>query len=122
MLTPAGKPAALADGRIYTAEQALGMATWNGAETFGLRLIAQRSLDDGDPSLLELADVISVDRTVLTPETRLTDGNWDSISVLSTIALIDQHFGITVSGRGLAKCESVADVLELVRISIGGIA
>ncbi len=27
-----------------------------GAETFGLRLIAQRSLDHGDPSLLELAD------------------------------------------------------------------
>jgi acyl carrier protein len=39
---------------------------------------------------------------------------WDSIGALSVIALIDEHYGITVEAQELADCRTVADLVALV--------
>jgi acyl carrier protein len=39
---------------------------------------------------------------------------WDSLSVVSTIASIDNCYKVSVSGDQLESCETVGDIFELV--------
>lgn len=39
---------------------------------------------------------------------------WDSLAVISFIALVDEKLGLSVDGEALAEAESVADLLALV--------
>jgi len=39
---------------------------------------------------------------------------WDSMSVVSAIAVIDDIYGVFVDGKKLAACVTAADVLALV--------
>lgn len=39
---------------------------------------------------------------------------WDSLAVVSTIAIIDDVYGRQVSGRALTACVTAGDVLKLV--------
>ena len=41
--------------------------------------------------------------------------DWDSLAVVSTIALIDQCFDIMLNGRDLANCESIKDIMNLIK-------
>jgi len=61
----------------------------------------------------ELAGILRVAPEKITPSFALADGEWDSVAVLSVIALIDDHFGITVSGNALGCCQTVGEVLRL---------
>ena len=38
---------------------------------------------------------------------------WDSLAVLSFIALVDEKFGTTVSPKAIAESETVNDLIEL---------
>ena len=63
---------------------------------------------DGIAAILEVPAV--------TPETVLANagGNdWDSMSIVCAIALIDEKCSVEVSGPDLAKCEKAGDVLKL---------
>lgn len=62
--------------------------------------------------LQRFAETLGVDPATLTRGSRLGDA-WDSVAVVSTIALIDELSGATVSGDALAACRTVADVLRL---------
>lgn len=58
-----------------------------------------------------LAEILEV--PAVAPETLLADaGSWDSLAIVSTIALLDEH-GVEVTGTALAGCVTVADVLKL---------
>lgn len=43
---------------------------------------------------------------------------WDSLAILSFIAMIDETFQLQVPGREIAKCKSVLDLVELVGTKI----
>jgi acyl carrier protein len=40
---------------------------------------------------------------------------WDSLAVISFIALVDEKLGLAVDGEALANAQSVADLLALVQ-------
>ncbi len=40
---------------------------------------------------------------------------WDSLAVISFIALVDEKLGLAVEGEALAKAQTVADLLALVQ-------
>ncbi len=61
-----------------------------------------------------LARILETGDAELTPEWPLTDENWDSLTIMSTIALIDEQFGVTVPGDQLAACKSVSELMVLV--------
>jgi acyl carrier protein len=61
-----------------------------------------------------LSGILSVPESLLTPEFGLNEGNWDSVVVISAIALIDDTYGITVPAARLAGCRSFGEVLALV--------
>jgi acyl carrier protein len=50
----------------------------------------------------------------LRPEDRLDDaGDWDSLALLNTIALINREFGLKVTGEQLKHCRTFGDILDL---------
>ncbi len=62
----------------------------------------------------ELAEIFEVDQDKVTPELRLEDVSWDSLAVVSTIALIDDHYDETVSASALTACKTVGDIERLI--------
>lgn len=51
--------------------------------------------------------------TIKGSETLAALEKWDSLAVIGFIALLDQHFGITVPAARILECKSVADLAAL---------
>ena len=62
----------------------------------------------------ELAEILEVEPGKVTPELRLAEVSWDSLAIVSTIALIDDHYDEAVSAAALTACETVGDIERLV--------
>jgi acyl carrier protein len=62
----------------------------------------------------ELAEILEIDVDQVTPDLRLEDTSWDSLAVVSTIALIDEQFDEAVSADALTSCQTVGDIEQLI--------
>ena len=69
--------------------------------------------------LKDLAEVLEVNPSELEGDFELTSEVWDSLTVLATIALVDEHFDIAVDGDDLMDCTSVASLLERIQTRVG---
>lgn len=59
-----------------------------------------------------LEETLDTDEGVLTPETDLSElEQWDSIAMLSLIAMLDEEFDKTITGKELKALKTVADIL-----------
>ncbi len=68
-----------------------------------------------DDLLTDLAKLLMVDKSVLNNSFQLSsDANWDSLSVVSTVAAIDQHYKVPVTGTELMHCKSIGDIFSLI--------
>ncbi|GAN70635.1 hypothetical protein ASY01nite_05430 [Acetobacter syzygii] len=67
-----------------------------------------------------LAEILEVPVEQITPSFSLSEHNWDSMAVISCVALIDEEFGHIVSGSELVKCTSVADIQKLIPTATAG--
>jgi acyl carrier protein len=65
--------------------------------------------------LLALSDLLELEPEALTPTTSFSDIDWDSLALISTIALADEHFGVMIPGQELSQCKGIPDVLSLVK-------
>lgn len=70
--------------------------------------------------LSALADLLELDQEALTPTTSFSDIDWDSLAIISTIALVDEHFGVMIPGQQLSECKGIPDVLSLVKSTLPG--
>lgn len=61
-----------------------------------------------------LAEILEVEPSEVDPSLELTEDNWDSLAIVSTIALIDDVYDITVRPEKLADCKTVGDLEALV--------
>jgi acyl carrier protein len=63
-----------------------------------------------------LSEILEVDESKISSTFLLTDGDapWDSLAVVSVIALIDELYSKTVDGKSLAECKSIGDIEALV--------
>ena len=59
----------------------------------------------------KIADMLDVDVGALTAETRLEEINWDSMGMLSVIALAKTN-GKTVTGAQVRSFETVGDIVD----------
>lgn len=64
--------------------------------------------------LQDVATLLEVDPADLKETFELNEDNFDSVAVVSTIALIDEHFDLTVKGRELANVKSIGELLALI--------
>ena len=68
----------------------------------------------------DLAEVLEVGIGDLKDQFELSNDVWDSLTIVSTIALIDEHFEIVVDGGDLADCSSIKALIEKIETSING--
>jgi acyl carrier protein len=61
-----------------------------------------------------LAEILEVEVDEINPEFPLEDGGWDSLAIVSTIALIDDVYDVTVHPDKLGECKTVGDIERLV--------
>ena len=61
-----------------------------------------------------LAEALEIEESSLTPDTLFEDVDWDSLGVISTIALINEHFGIMISGQEISDCKGMPDLLFMI--------
>ena len=59
----------------------------------------------------EILEVESVDES--TPLEN-DDVDWDSLAIISTIALVDTIYGKSISGSDLEDCKIISDLLKLI--------
>ena len=71
-----------------------------------------------DSFLRDLAELLNVRPEDFPANPPLDEDNWDSLAVLSAIALIDKHFGVTVSTERLLNCHSAGQVMELAEAAV----
>lgn len=73
---------------------------------------------DFRPFLSELAVLLEVSEEELTPDYRLqTNPKWDSLTVISVMALVDDHFSKELSGTKLRDCVTLGQLLDLIQAS-----
>lgn len=61
-----------------------------------------------------MAEILEVEPDEVTPELELDESIWDSLAIVSAIALIDEVYDETVSADALSDCKTVGDVEALV--------
>lgn len=63
-----------------------------------------------------LDEVLELDPGTLQGPERLDDlENWNSMAMVSFVALVDEHFNFAVSPRQFVNCDTVEDLLGLVK-------
>jgi acyl carrier protein len=62
-----------------------------------------------------LAEILELEPGDVGPDLALKDVSWDSLAIVSTIALVDDVFGVALNANRLAECETVADIEKLAR-------
>lgn len=68
--------------------------------------------------LLALDEMLELDPGTLNgDETLESIDNWDSLAVISFIAMVDEKLGTVVEGQKLAKAGTVADLLAVAGVS-----
>ena len=64
----------------------------------------------------ELSEIIDVNETEINEVLDLNvNGNWDSLAIMSTAALIDQEYNVIIGGEQLKNCKSLGDILRLIK-------
>lgn len=64
--------------------------------------------------LAALEEMLETDAGSLSPDTALDSlDSWDSLAVISFIALVDEHFDHVVAGEDLAKAKTIGDLLAM---------
>ena len=65
--------------------------------------------------LLEIDEILELDTGTLTGNEVLEDlEDWDSLAVITYIALIDEKLDHVLEGEQLVECETVNDLIALV--------
>jgi len=64
-----------------------------------------------------MAEILEIDVAKVGPDLNLTDYAWDSLAVVSTMALVDDVFSVMLDGQVLAKCEKLSDILAAVELA-----
>lgn len=66
-------------------------------------------------SFLEsLAEAIELPPNVIKKDTKLSSINWDSLAVISCIALADEYFEVMLSGEDLTDANTIEDILTMI--------
>lgn len=73
---------------------------------------------DFGPFLEELAALLEVEPSQLQGEYRLDlNPKWDSLTVISVMALVDDHFTVELPGSRLRDCTTIGQILDLIEDS-----
>ena len=63
--------------------------------------------------LSKLADALEIEVNTLSIDTSLSSLDWDSLAIISTIALVDECLGVVISAEKIAACQTIGDIIVL---------
>lgn len=64
-----------------------------------------------DAFLQNLASALNLEDAHLQPGDRLQDlPNWDSLAILTTLAMLDATYDVVLAGPEIQACETIADL------------
>lgn len=68
-----------------------------------------------------MAEIFEIDPVRITPQFDLTsaEAQWDSLALVSTIALVDECFNVMLDGTELAACTTIGDIEALIEKAKG---
>lgn len=67
-----------------------------------------------EEKLTLIAETLDADPANIKPETELSSlDEWDSMGVISTIAMLDKKFGKVLSAEQIEELKSVQDIMNL---------
>ncbi len=67
--------------------------------------------------LVLFGELLELPEGTLTGQEKLEDlEGWDSLSLISYMALVDEHMGVKLSPRQFVNCETVSDLLDLAKV------
>jgi acyl carrier protein len=63
-----------------------------------------------------MAEICEVEASTISSGFELRSGGaaWDSLAIVSTIALVDDCFNVMLEGRSLGDCQTIADIEKLI--------
>ena len=61
---------------------------------------------------------MEVEPDSLDENTTFEEIDWDSLAIISTIALVDEHFNVMVSGSNLENCNSIKTLLSIINTQL----
>ncbi len=67
--------------------------------------------------LLLMDEMLELEKGTLTGQEKLEDmEEWNSLSLISYMALVDEHMGVKLSPRQFLSCQTVNDLLDLAKV------
>jgi acyl carrier protein len=66
-----------------------------------------------------MAEIFEIEESEISPEFHLSSGEvaWDSLAIVSTIALADDCFDVMLDGKALGECITIADIENLIALA-----
>ena len=61
-----------------------------------------------------LAEIFEISIDKIKPELDMQSVAWDSLAIVSTIALVDDCFNIMLDGKSLGSCKTLVDIERLI--------
>jgi acyl carrier protein len=63
-----------------------------------------------------LAEIFEIDISKISQTFQLDSGEaaWDSLAIVSTIALVDDCFNVMLDGKSLGECQTIGDIERLI--------
>ena len=68
-----------------------------------------------DEFLVALRELLETDLTLIGSEELSGFGSWDSVAVMSFMAMVDDKWGMTLAPKSIYACKTVDDLAALVR-------
>ena len=63
--------------------------------------------------ITKLADALGIEFNNISLDTSLSSLDWDSIAIISAIAIADECFGVVISAEKIAECQTIGDIIHL---------
>jgi acyl carrier protein len=69
-----------------------------------------------------MSEIFEVDVNLISSEFELhsSEAAWDSLAIVSTIALVDDCFGVLLEGKALGLCNKISDIEKLIEVAKKG--
>ena len=63
-----------------------------------------------------MAEILEIDTSMITSDFELysDEAAWDSLAIVSAIALVDDCFDVMLEGKAVAEYETIADIETLI--------
>jgi acyl carrier protein len=69
-----------------------------------------------------MAEIFEIDISSISSEFELhsAEAAWDSLAIVSTIALADECFNVMLEGKALGECKTIAEIEKLIEAAQKG--